>query len=305
MASNGTQTAVASITLLPPPSVAITPAQVQLLPSQVQQFIVTYSALPSGVQWSISPSVGVITQSGQYTAPGTVAEDQAVTIKAISTSIPSVTASATVMLAPGAPQSPELSPGPQIYNAISDTVPRAEGPAPMLGPANSVYIDPDFGTRVLRVSDQNAIPGDPYVDVEQVANWQTPFSADSSKFFISSGRGETVFYSFDPVSFTASLIMDPNHPSQPLPLPGIFVNGFSYQNPNIVYGMTGGLTSHNLVQYDFSKNTTAVIAANIDSFLPAQSQNWSGYSPTVYNDYYDVNFAVGDPQPCGRLQQDQ
>jgi hypothetical protein len=292
MAANGTQTAVASITLVPPPSLAITPAQVQLQPSQVQQFTATYSALPSGVQWSISPNVGVITQSGQYTAPSSIAQDQAITITAAAASNPLVKASATVMLAPGAPQSPELSPGPQIYNAISDTVPRAEGPAPVLGPANSVYIDPDFGTRILRVSDQNSIPGDPNVDVEQGASWETPISADSSKFFVSSGRGETLFYSFDPFSFTASLIMDPNHPSQPLQLPGIFVNGFSYQNPNIVYGMTAGLTSHNLVQYDFSKKTTTVVA-NIDSFLPALSQNWSGYSPTVYNDYYDVNFAIG------------
>jgi len=45
------------------------------------------------------------------------------------------------------------------------------------------------------------------------------------------------------------------------------------------------------MQYDFSKNTSTVIA-NIDSFLPAQDQNWSGYSVSVYNDYYDVNFAA-------------
>jgi hypothetical protein len=86
--------------------------------------------------------------------------------------------------------------------------------------------------------------------------------------------------------------MDPNHPSQPLQLSGIFVNGFSYQNPNIVYGMSAGSTNHNLVQYDFSRNTSTVIA-NIDNFLPAQDRNWSGYSSTVYNDYYDVNFAIG------------
>ena len=162
----------------------------------------------------------------------------------------------------------------------------------MLGPANSVYIDPDFGTRILRVSDQNSIPGDPNVDVIQGGGWETPFNADSSKFEIGSADGKTYFYQFDPINFTTAMIMDPNNPSQPLQLNGVFVGGFSYQDPNILYAMSTGLNNHNLIQYDFSQNTFRVIA-NIDSFLPAQDQNWSGYSASVYNDYYDVNFAVG------------
>ena len=286
------KTATASITLVPSQSMAVSPSQVTLQPSQSQLFTATGGGGTGSVEWSISPNIGIITPSGQYTAPSAITQPQAVTLTATVAAQPPITASATINLAaPSAMSTTPASP-PQSYNAISDTVPRAEGPAPALGPANSVYIDPDFGTRILRVSDQNSVPGDPNVDVVQAANWETPFSADSSRFLIQSGQGATLFYNFDPATFTTSLIMDPNNPSQALQLSGIFVNGFSYQNPNIVYGVSAGLTNHNLVQYDFSKNASTVIA-NIDSFLPAASQNWSGYSPSVYNDYYDVNFAMG------------
>jgi Bacterial Ig domain len=322
------KTAQTSITLVPslPTAVGpavVSPAQITLQPSQAQQFTASVKGGTGSVQWSISPNLGSITPSGQYTAPNAISQEQVVILTA---SDPPATASATIKLSSPAPPTPPTpapptpptpapptpptpapptsptpapptSPTPApptslTYEAISDTVPRAEGPAPVLGPANSVYVDPDFGTRILRVSDQNSIPGDPNVDVVQGGGWETPFSADSSKFFIGTGDGKTFFYQFDPINFTTRMIMDPNNPSQPLQLNGVFVNGFSYQNPNIVYGMSTGLTNHNIVQYDFSNNTSTVIA-NIDSFLPAQDQIWSGYSASVYNDYYDVNFAVG------------
>jgi Big-like domain-containing protein len=289
------ETPQASITLLPSQAMNVSPVQVTLQPSQAQQFTATLRGGTGSVTWSISPNIGSLTPSGQYTAPSAISQQQVITVTATAASDPSVTASATIMLvsaAPTPPTSPTPLTPPQSYNAISDTVPRAEGPAPMLGPANSVYIDPDFGTRILRVSDQNSIPGDPNIDVVQVGGWETPFSADSTKFAIGSADGRTFFYQFDPSNFTTAMMMDPNNPSQPLQLNGIFIGGFSYQDPNILYGMSTGLTNHNLIQYDFSQNTSTVIA-NIDSFLPAPDQNWSGYSASVYNDYYDVNFVVG------------
>jgi hypothetical protein len=279
-------TAQASITLMPTHPLMLSPAQVTLAPSQTQQFTATVEGGTAvSVQWSISPNIGSITTSGQYTAPSSISQQEVVTLSASEQNTPFLTASAIITLALQASTAPS-------YNAISDTVPRAEGPAPQLGPANSVYIDPDFGTRILRVSDQNSIPGKPNIDVVGAGGWQSSFSADSSKFFIQSADGWTYFYQFDPVNFTAAMIMDPNNPSQPLLLNGIVVCGFSYQKPNIVYGMTAGLTNHGLVQYDFSTNTSTVIA-NIDSLMPAEDQNWSGYSASVYNDYYDVNFVMG------------
>jgi len=180
------KTAQASITLVPSPPMAVSPAAVipalvTLQASQSQQFTATAGGGAGSVQWSISPKVGSITPKGQYTAPIAISQEQSITLTATTPSDPPVAASATIKLASPAPApSPTPVPTPtplptaQAYNAISDTVPRAEGPAPVLGPANSVYIDPDFGTRILRVSDQNSIPDDPNVDLIQGGGWQTP-----------------------------------------------------------------------------------------------------------------------------------
>ena len=281
------KTAQAYITLTPSAPMTVSPAQITLQPSQVQQFTAMLgSAATSGVQWSISPSIGSITAGGQYTAPSAISQAQTVTVLATA---PSQTASATINLAAPAPTSTSAG-----YNAISDTIPRAEGPAPALGPANSVYIDPDFGTRLLRVTDQNSIAGKTAIDLFGAAGWQSEFSADSSKLVISSADGFFYFYKFDPVAFQASLIMDPADSTQPFTLSNLWVGGFSYQNPNVVYGMTTGLTNHTIMQYDLSTNQTTAIA-NIDSFLPSQDQDWSGSSPlyrSVYNDYFDNNFVA-------------
>ena len=313
--ADGTKVASATVWLVPgvgatTVSTAIVPGRVTLQPAQVQQFAALLgAATAAGVRWSLNPNLGSISSSGLYTAPATIFHDQSVTLTATAVSNPSVTASALITFSAPAPAPvpvpslpipdpppPVPVPGsgivpPMTYNAISDTVPRAEGPAPQLGPSNSVYIDPDFGTRILRVSDQNSIPGKPNLDIMGAAGWQSQFNADSTRFFVNSGDGGTYFYQFDPAAFRASLIMDPKNPKQPLQVGFGFVNGFSYQDPNIVYGMTNGLTNHAIMRYDFSSNR-ATIVANVDSFLPAADRNWSGYSQSVYNDYSDANFAA-------------
>jgi hypothetical protein len=176
------RTAQASIMLEPSAPVAaspsaVIPAKVTLQASQTQQFTTTMGGGTGSVQWSISPNVGSVTSSGQYTAPNPISQEQSVTLTATAMSNSTLTASSTIKLAAVSPTSSPIPqpplPTPQSYNAISDTVPRAEGPAPVLGPANSVFIDPDFGTRILRVSDQNSFPGDPNVDVIQGGGWQT------------------------------------------------------------------------------------------------------------------------------------
>ncbi len=308
---DGTKTASATVWLVPgvataSVSTAIVPGRVTLQPSGVQQFAALLGpATAAGVRWSLNPNLGSVTPSGQYTAPASMLQNQTVTLTATALSNPSVTASALITLfAPApvpslpipAPPPPVFVPGsgnqpPMTYHAISDTVPRAEGPAPPLGPANSVYIDPDFGTRILRVTDQNSIPGKPNVDIIGAAGWQSQFNADSTKFFVNSADGGTYFYQFDSAAFRANVMTDPINPGKPLQVGFGFVSGFSYQDPNILYGMTNGLTRHMIMKYDFSSNRATPIA-NLDSFLPPADRNWSGYSQSVYNDYSDTNFAA-------------
>ena len=92
--------ASATITLLPPVVVTMTPASVALTASQNQQFTAAVTNAPnSGVNWVVVPAgAGVIDANGFYTAPATITTAQTVTVMAISQADPSKSASALVTL---------------------------------------------------------------------------------------------------------------------------------------------------------------------------------------------------------------
>ena len=78
-----------------------TQTAVQLNVSQTQQFTATVVGTGNtAVTWTITPSVGSISPSGLYTAPGTISAQQTVTVTATSVADPSQSASATVTLQP-------------------------------------------------------------------------------------------------------------------------------------------------------------------------------------------------------------
>ncbi|MFN7925699.1 MAG: malectin domain-containing carbohydrate-binding protein [Bryobacteraceae bacterium] len=96
-----TKTATATVTLMPPAiTVTVSPASAVLGQSQTQQF---GANVP--VTWSLSPSIGSITAAGLYTAPASIATQQAVTVTATSTQDPTKFASANVTLTPPPPLS--------------------------------------------------------------------------------------------------------------------------------------------------------------------------------------------------------
>lgn len=96
------QSASANILLNPSISMTVSPANQVLYAGQMQQFTVAVTGLSDPtVNWTVQPAgVGSITASGVYTAPGTVASQQAVTVTATSEADPNVTASTTVTLSP-------------------------------------------------------------------------------------------------------------------------------------------------------------------------------------------------------------
>ncbi|MBI3248391.1 MAG: hypothetical protein HYZ50_17965 [Deltaproteobacteria bacterium] len=83
-------------------SVFVTPSSVTLSPGRSQLFDATVRGSANGtVTWSIDPSnSGVLSQSGLYTAPGTVPKEQAITILATSVADPSKIGKAVVNLIP-------------------------------------------------------------------------------------------------------------------------------------------------------------------------------------------------------------
>lgn len=69
--------------------------------NQTQQFAATVTGLGNtAVTWSISPSVGTISNTGLYTAPAGITTQQSVTVTATSVADGSKCANATVMLVP-------------------------------------------------------------------------------------------------------------------------------------------------------------------------------------------------------------
>jgi uncharacterized protein (TIGR03437 family) len=85
------------------PSLTISPTTVSLSNSQQQQFTATVNNLANpGVTWSITPLVGSITQTGLYVAPGFLATNTTVTVRATSVAEPSRSVAATVNLIPAA-----------------------------------------------------------------------------------------------------------------------------------------------------------------------------------------------------------
>src|SRR5258708_6859598 len=97
-----TRSGTAGITLTPPVSVSVTPANLTLTSNQTQLFT---ASVPNGgdnaVTWTIGPGgIGTITASGLYTAPMSIAAQQRVTITATSQADTTQSASATITLSP-------------------------------------------------------------------------------------------------------------------------------------------------------------------------------------------------------------
>ncbi len=129
-----TQSAHATISLVPnvTTTLSVTPSQVSLSASQTQQFsaIVNSGGIgggaPASATWTVSPAVGNISQTGLYTAPGSISAQQTIMVTATSSS---GSASAMVTLTAGGSAPP---PGPattqillpvEVMGAAGTTVP--------------------------------------------------------------------------------------------------------------------------------------------------------------------------------------
>ena len=86
-------------------SISVSPSSINLYGGQTKQFTATVAGtVNQQVQWSMVVGTGTIA-NGLYTAPSTVTSNALVSISATSMADPTKTASATIMLVPGAPPS--------------------------------------------------------------------------------------------------------------------------------------------------------------------------------------------------------
>ncbi len=97
-----TKSAAVIMTINPPASVTVSPANVALVSSQTQQFnaLLQYSGTGNTVTWSVSPATGSITISGLYTAPASITSVQTLTVTATLAGNLSKSASMLVTLLP-------------------------------------------------------------------------------------------------------------------------------------------------------------------------------------------------------------
>jgi hypothetical protein len=97
---DGTASAFATVTLLPPVSVSISPQTGTLSAGQALQYSATLqNTSNTAVTWSINPVVGTISATGLYTAPTVIFPQQTITVTATSVADPTQYGSATLTLA--------------------------------------------------------------------------------------------------------------------------------------------------------------------------------------------------------------
>jgi len=178
-----------------------------------------------------------------------------------------------------APAPPPGCGGPPNYCARTDTMPApptraplppcSSNPQPCLGAAGSVYVDPDFSERILRVTDASTAanfksvrtPSSASQTVFSIPNVSAPPAADGSYYFGAHmiGGSPVIFY-FDPVAFTATRV--DNAPGQ------LGYNGmqsgddgiqFAYTQPRTLYATknpNGSLSAPVIAKFSFAPATT-------------------------------------------------
>jgi YD repeat-containing protein len=93
----------ATVTLMPPVGISVTPANATLAAGGAQQFLANIvNAKNTGVSWSLAPGgLGSISSSGLYTAPASIGGQQTVIVTGTSLADPAQSASATINLSTG------------------------------------------------------------------------------------------------------------------------------------------------------------------------------------------------------------
>ena len=111
---DGVTTGAATVTLMPPIAVTLTPATATLSAGQSQQFTATVAnATNQGVTWTLTPTgFGTISATGLYTAPASIAAAESITVTAASGA---ASASAQIQLSPCA-----LSPYSHVRAIVID-----------------------------------------------------------------------------------------------------------------------------------------------------------------------------------------
>lgn len=119
-------------------------------------------------------------------------------------------------------------------HGITDRIARPK-PVPLkLGPAGFAFVDPTFGSKLLRVTDETTAGGQA-CRVPSNATLSA-WNSDATTFYVTTAGGAAVFFAFDGVKATRL----------PATIGSYIEPCFSYVDPALVYGVGGA--SHRVIQ---------------------------------------------------------
>ena len=151
---------------------------------------------------------------------------------------------------------------PSSYHAVSNRNVYPKAAAPSLGPAGHRFVDPTFGSRLLRVTDASTRPNDPGRSYSTPsASHQLAWNATSDRFYIRSLSGWFIPYDFNPATMTATRIQPSTTGNGGLLIASQVEPQFSFVSRDIIYGTTrdqtvpvGSGDFPVVHKYDFAKN---------------------------------------------------
>ena len=175
------------------------------------------------------------------------------------------------------------SAAPSSYFAIKNRNAYPKPQPPTLGAAGWRFVDPTFGTRLLRVTDQNTRPGFPGRSYSTPsAAHQLAWNATSDRFYIRSLDGWFIPYDFDPLTMRASRIQPTTTGNGGLLIQSQAVEPqFSFLSRDIIFSVapdttaTDGINYPAIQKYDFSTGQYSAIVnlrphTTIDACLPGE-----------------------------------
>src|SRR5262245_25471859 len=202
-----------------------------------------------------------------YTSAATPAPSLVVDVTLMTVGARVVSAVITADTPPEPPPPPPVEPE---YTAITDRVIRPKGPTPAIGAAGSVFTDPDFGTRLARLTDGGTRPA--ALD----RSYRTPsgvhsnaWSSDGRYFYTVSTDGTLIPFTFDPATLKAARLQPTTTGNGGLTM--LFRNEptFSYVTPGVVYGTYSGSAAapRTVDQFDLTTSKYTQIL-NLDTLVP-------------------------------------
>lgn len=171
------------------------------------------------------------------------------------------------------------TPAPPQYAGLTDRIVHPKPKPIVLGPAGSSWIDPTFGAKLWRVTDQNSNNGHACHTASAIGGaWNT----NGSMFVVIGENGNALYFAFDGKTIT---------PLTFAPTPTPYTEPwFSYVTPNVVYGASGSLRR---TIYAYEIGGASKIVIDLDAAYPQLSLPADGYvgpTPFVDGDAFAVLF---------------